>query len=234
VFSAGAAPSWARRLPFVFLAATGVFWLSGCDSAGPAHVAESEVSGPASASAASKNERPQENVVEPAAPESNDAEVNPETISEVSVDVSHADEARMAELLRDAEGKILVVNVWATWCLPCIAEMPVLSTFYKEMDTETTAFLSLSADGSFALEETVIPFAKARTLPFPVFVLDFKDPDPLILASMLGVSETGWDGVLPATFLFDRERKLARHWFEEVKPGELEAAIKTAAGELSE
>jgi thiol-disulfide isomerase/thioredoxin len=166
--------------------------------------------------------------------ESKDAEVNPDSDSEVSVDVSHADEARIEELLRDAEGKILIVNIWATWCLPCIAEMPVLSKVYKEMNTETTAFLSLSADGSFALEDTVIPFAKARSLPFPVHVLDFKDPDPLILADMLGVSETGWDGVLPATFLFDWERTLAQHWFEELKPGELEAAIKPLADEDSE
>lgn len=94
------------------------------------------------------------------------------------------------------------------------------------MDRERVAFLSLSADQAFTLEDTVLPFAKEHELPFPVHVMDFVDPDPALLAETLGVSETGWDGALPATFVLDRDGKLVKHWFEEVKSGELEAAVE--------
>jgi peroxiredoxin len=157
------------------------------------------------------------------APEDADSESAPET----EVVVALADEDKVQQAIRDAEGKALVVNIWATWCLPCIAEMPELASFYTDMDSERVAFLSLSADQAYTLEDTVQPFAKERKLPFPVYVMDFTDPDPVLLAKMLGVSETKWDGALPATFVLDQDRKLVRHWFEEVKPGELQATVES-------
>ena len=155
-------------------------------------------------------------------------------LPETETIVALANEEQVQQLLHHADGKVLVINIWATWCLPCIAEMPVLSGFYQGMDPERVAFLSLSADQAFTLEDTIQPFAKDHELPFPVHVMDFDDPDPVLLAQMLGVSETGWDGALPATFVLDPNHKLVQHWFEELKPGELEAAVNSVASENTE
>lgn len=144
--------------------------------------------------------------------------------------VTRVDKPKMEAVLRDAEGKVRVVNIWATWCLPCVAEMPHLVAFYNNMDPESTAFLSISADGPRFIDDSVVPFVTEHSLPFPVYALEFDDPDPLILAGMLGVQETGWDGALPATFVIGRDGTLVKHWFEEIKPEDLKAAVVEALG----
>jgi thiol-disulfide isomerase/thioredoxin len=140
--------------------------------------------------------------------------------------VTLADEAQMQALIAGTQGKILVVNVWATYCIPCIQEMPLLSTFYRGMDRDKVAFLSISADMPYSVDETVKPFVAERNIAFPVAVLNFDDPDPDILAAMLGVSDTGWDGTLPATFVFDRNRDLQAHISQELEPGQLEKLVE--------
>ncbi|MCC6488091.1 MAG: redoxin domain-containing protein [Candidatus Hydrogenedentes bacterium] len=139
-------------------------------------------------------------------------------------DVSVADEQALRGILAQTNGKVLVVNLWATYCLPCIAEMPIFTEFYRARDPEAVAFLSLSADAEYSIEEAVKPFMKDHALPFPVQVISAVDPK--VLKQLIGAETTSWDGELPATFILDRDRKLVKHWLEEVKPGELEETIK--------
>ncbi|MCC6695134.1 MAG: TlpA family protein disulfide reductase [Candidatus Hydrogenedentes bacterium] len=139
-------------------------------------------------------------------------------------DVTVADEQALRGLLAQMEGKVLVVNLWATYCLPCIAEMPIFKELYRARDPEAVAFLSLSADAEYSIDEAVKPFMKDHALPFPVQVISAVDPK--VLKQLIGAESTTWDGELPATFVLDRDRKLVKHWLEEVKPGELEETIK--------
>ncbi|MCL4691273.1 MAG: TlpA family protein disulfide reductase [Candidatus Hydrogenedentes bacterium] len=210
--AAGASLRWTERLPLAFLIALSLGF-AGCGLSEPAENAEPPLQTEVAATSESDAS------VEPPESGSSDAPDNEDA------GVTRVDKAKAETLLDETGGKVLVVNLWATWCLPCIAEMPHLTAFYNGMNSESTAFLSLSADGPRFIDDAVVPFVKEHNLPFPVYALDFEDPDPLILAGMLGVEETGWDGALPATFLFNRERKLVKHWFEEIKPGELEAAV---------
>lgn len=206
------------RLPLVFLIAVAI-GLTGCGPSEPTDPAP-QTEMPAASEISTVTERPTTEATE---------DIGDATDSETG-SVTRVDKTKTEALVKETDGKVLVVNVWATWCLPCIAEMPHLVSFYKDMDAETTAFLSLSADGPRFIDEAVVPFVAEHKLPFPVYALDFDDPDPLILAAILGVEETGWDGALPATFLIDRDGMLVKHWFEEIKPGALEAAVAEAVG----
>lgn len=115
------------------------------------------------------------------------------------------------------------MNVWATYCIPCIEEMPELARFYRERDAENVAFLSFSADAEYALDDTVKPFVVEQKLPFPAFVLQDLPPDKLVKA--LGAGTSGWDGELPATFVFDTSGALKRHWLELVHLNDLTQAV---------
>ncbi len=193
--------------------------VSGCGSSDRAPAPSAETASPKAAETA------------PAPEETSAASENPKAEAGVSQpDVSLTNEKQLQQILDTARGKILVVNVWATWCLPCIKELPVFAKFYEGMDRDRVVFLSLSADMVYSLDDTVKPFVKEHTLPFPVHVLDFKDPDPVKLAAMIGASESGFDGTLPLTVVLDPDGKLVKYWMEEVTPGELEAAVTRLTG----
>lgn len=137
--------------------------------------------------------------------------------------ITLANREKLSDLLQSARGKVLVINVWATYCIPCIEEMPELATFYKGRDPQRIEFLSLSADGAYTLEDAVKPFVAEKQLPFPVYVLDELPPDELV--KLIGAGESGWDGELPATFVLDATGALKKHWLERVHLSDLTAVV---------
>lgn len=151
------------------------------------------------------------------------AESAPAQPSNTTPEIALANAAKVAELLASAKGKIVIINAWATYCIPCIEEMPELAQFYRERDTEKVVFLSFSADPEYTVEDTVKPFVEEKAIPFPVYVLQDMPPDKLIAA--LGAESTGWDGELPATFVLDAEGTLKKHWLERVHLKDIAGAI---------
>ena len=73
--------------------------------------------------------------------------------------------------LADYRGKVVLLNIWATWCPPCVEEMPSMEKLYQELKDEGFEILAVSIDESGA--EAVIPFVKKHRLGFPA-LLDTK------------------------------------------------------------
>ncbi len=107
-------------------------------------------------------------------------------------------EQEWKRLVAGMKGKVVFVNVWATWCGPCREEFPdliKLSDTYKNRDVR---FISISADYPDEIESKILPFLEKFKVNFPVFVQDFKDPQDFI-----NLLNPGWNGALPATFIID-------------------------------
>lgn len=69
--------------------------------------------------------------------------------------------------LIEMQGKVIFINMWATWCAPCLAEMPSINKLYKEMGDEVV-FVMLSLDEDF---ETAKAFDVRKGYDFPIYSL---------------------------------------------------------------
>jgi thiol-disulfide isomerase/thioredoxin len=95
--------------------------------------------------------------------------------------------------LQQFRGKKLFVNLWATWCPPCRAEMPSIEKLFKAADKEKAQFVLLSLDNDF---ETAKKYVQANNLSMPIFYPAGNMPK---LFEVEGI---------PATFIFNEEGKL--------------------------
>lgn len=67
--------------------------------------------------------------------------------------------------LADFRGKVVLLNIWATWCPPCVEEMPSMEALYQKLKAEGFEILAVSVDVSGA--EAVRPFMEKHRLNFP-------------------------------------------------------------------
>src|SRR6476620_5629862 len=106
------------------------------------------------------------------------------------------------------DGNVYVVNFWATWCAPCIKELPYFEKLHKE--NKNVKVILVSLDSRKDLEKKLIPFVKERKMTAEVILLSDKDYN-----TWLDKIDKSWSGSIPATFMFSGDRKLfAEHEFE--------------------
>lgn len=113
-----------------------------------------------------------------------------------------------------------VVNFWATWCGPCVKELPYFEALEKANQGKKFKVLLVSLDFVNQLESKVVPFLERKKLISEVVLMDEDRPNKWIPR----VSEK-WTGALPAT-LFVNTKKKTRHFHEgSFKEGELEQKL---------
>ena len=88
--------------------------------------------------------------------------------------------------LADYREQVVLVNIWATWCPPCVDEMPSMEKLYQELKGENFKILAISIDAVGT--KAVAPFMKKYNLSFPALM----DPDGTIktLYHITGVPES--------------------------------------------
>ena len=86
---------------------------------------------------------------------------------EASMDFFFADKDGTVQSLAEYQGEVIFINVWATWCPPCIAEMPSIQTLYNNMQgVDNITFLLISMDEEFSRAEE---FMDRRDFDLPIF-----------------------------------------------------------------
>ena len=113
----------------------------------------------------------------------------------------------LATLLNASKGKVTVINFWAIWCPPCVAELPELAKFYHARSREDVAFHAISLDGAEGIETIITPFLQAHEISFPVHVLADRDIEAVSKAVKAEIS-----GVLPTTLIYNRQGDMVRMW----------------------
>lgn len=109
--------------------------------------------------------------------------------------------------LNDLLGKVVVVNFWATWCAPCLVEMPSLNDIAKDMAADSVVVIGISTDQSGNVLEKVRNFHRSKRLIFQVIM----DPNMDAYKTYSPTNET----LLPQTYIIDRDGYIYTRFYGE-------------------
>jgi thiol-disulfide isomerase/thioredoxin len=99
-------------------------------------------------------------------------------------------------------GKVVLVNLWATWCEPCVAEFPDLVKLHETYRSRGLVVIAASLDDP-ETQGRVKPFLDRQKATFPAYVRKPGDLDAFV-----HTLDRGWDGPVPITYLFDRAGRM--------------------------
>ena len=143
--------------------------------------------------------------------------------------VTEIDEAALKSLLGAGAGRArpLLVNFWATWCVPCREEFPDLVKIRGDYEEGKLDFVLVSLDDPSDIGKAVPEFlTEQRATNLPSYLLHATDESVAI-----NLVDPGWSGELPATFLYDRSGSVVIKHKGRIKPAELRAALDAALKE---
>ncbi len=121
--------------------------------------------------------------------------------------------------LKQYRGKVVLLNFWATWCAPCLHELPVFSELYMNYSSKGLVILGASLDEANS-RDAVDATARKFKISYPIFI----DVIPEAMESF-GVEN------VPATILLDREGRIVDRFSGEVDPVLLNRKIELLTSE---
>lgn len=110
---------------------------------------------------------------------------------------------QLEPLLETRNDTLYIVNFWATWCAPCIKELPYFQQVHDNYKDEKVRVILVSLDFERQIQSRVIPFIEKNKLTPQVIVLN----DP---ASNVWINKVNpaWSGAIPATLFYNKDKKL--------------------------
>lgn len=129
--------------------------------------------------------------------------------------------SELEDILKAKTDKIQVINFWATWCAPCVKEMPIFEKANKEITEAKVTLISLDLNLDPAPEK-VYRFIERKKLASTVFLLDETDPN-----FWIDKIDKRWSGALPATLVLNTKTGKRQFVEHELAEGELETLIST-------
>ncbi len=110
--------------------------------------------------------------------------------------------------LTTSSDSVYVVNFWATWCVPCVKELPEFEKINQLYAEKKVRVLLVSLDNPRHIESRVLPFIDEHDLKSEIILLD--DPRS---SSWIPRVDDSWSGAIPATVIFNRN---TRSFYEQV------------------
>jgi len=121
----------------------------------------------------------------------------------------------LTKILNNPDNKLFVINFWATWCQPCIIELPHFEKVAKDYESTKVKFILVSLDFPSQIKSRLIPFLKKNKVTLDVAVMTDVDYN-----SWIDLVDPLWQGNIPATlFLNNATKKRYFHMGTADEPG---------------
>ena len=117
------------------------------------------------------------------------------------INVQLIDREGLHKIISERKGKPLLINFWATWCVPCREEFPDLVKFYSDFKNEVDV-IAISVDYPKEIETKIQHFLDKLNPGFNTYVYSERDQEALI-----NMINKDWSGSLPATVVYNFEGK---------------------------
>jgi len=117
-----------------------------------------------------------------------------------AVTITPADALTIKKAIAAQKGHVVLVNFWATWCGPCVAEFPAIVAVSQQYRRKGLSVIAVSADSRKDINAKVMPFLIKQRVTFPVYLERSADPEDFINAF-----DPTWQGDLPRTFIYNRQ-----------------------------
>ena len=107
----------------------------------------------------------------------------------------------LSTYIKENNSKPLVINFWATWCAPCVKELPYFEKLNKE--NQNVKVILVSLDFEKQVESKLIPFLKKKKIASTSIYLADKEYN-----TWLPKIDKNWSGSIPATVIFSQDKKI--------------------------
>ena len=133
------------------------------------------------------------------------------TIEKAQGPITILDYDGLEPLLKKKDDKIHIINFWATWCKPCVDELPYFEKVGKDFKDKNVEVTLVSLDFPKQIANQLIPFIKNNKLQSQVVVLD--DPNQ---NKWINAIDPSWTGSIPATIIYNKnDRAFYEQSFDE-------------------
>ncbi len=118
---------------------------------------------------------------------------------------------------------VYVINFWATWCGPCVAELPAFEKLHERYAGQKVRVILVSTDFSKQVDTKVRTFIREKNLRSQVAFMDESNPN-----NWINLVNPDWSGLIPATLIIARRKKFERFFETPLTYEELETAVQAA------
>lgn len=123
--------------------------------------------------------------------------------------------------LKPGSDSIYVINFWATWCKPCVEELPHFEKLHENYQNKKVKVLLVNIDFRSQYESKVVPFVKKHKLKSKVIMLDTQGSNDFI-----DKVSPQWQGTIPATTLIHASSQTRKFFEKQFTYAELENIVK--------
>jgi thiol-disulfide isomerase/thioredoxin len=112
----------------------------------------------------------------------------------------------LAQIIAAKKDSVVVLNFWATWCKPCVAELPYFEQLYQTHQGQKVSIILVSLDDPADNQRLVTPFVRKRSMHTEVYQM--TEPNPNV---WINDFEPNWSGAIPVTLFYAGGKKVQFH-----------------------